>query len=183
MEHSFVFSGGLIGVLRKAWLRLTRLLIICAVLSGSAAVGSETPALAEYGAWSVFVETEPKPRACWIATLLHYDDAKDQKYLLAVSQFGGATRQEVSIVSNKRMPRSVGLFINLRGRYYRMMSDGTSAWVRGGNDRHLIKQLVETANGQSEIVLAGSKNFASVKVDMTGFSQALDRMRSECRRR
>ncbi|MFK7762782.1 MAG: hypothetical protein AB8B62_05935 [Roseobacter sp.] len=156
------------------------MLIVYAAVSGGAVIASETSALAKYGAWSVFVETDPRPKTCWIATLLHYDDANDQNYLLAVAQFGGATRQEVSIFSNKRMQRSVGLFINLRGRDYRMVSDGTNAWVREGNDRRVLKLLLEAAGGKNEAVLAGSKGFGSVKVDMSGFPQALDRMRSEC---
>ncbi|WP_299409010.1 hypothetical protein [uncultured Roseobacter sp.] len=155
--------------------------VCVAALAGS--VQAETSARqATFGNWGVYVEEEPRPKTCWAATILYDDLEADQSYFLAVTQFNNNANPQVSIFSNKRMPRSVGIFINVAGRDYRMRSDGTSAWLSNRHDNLVLREFLQVSNNRGR-VRAGSKGFAYIDVDMTGFSRAFDLMMKECGRR
>ncbi|MGZ2257646.1 hypothetical protein [Roseobacter sp. A03A-229] len=137
---------------------------------------------AVYGNWAVFVDGENRSKTCWAASFLYEDLEAAQEYILAVTQFPHQANPQISIFSNKRMSRSVGIFLNVAGRDYRMRSDGTNAWVSKRQENSVVGKLLEAANSGG-LVRAGSKGFGSVEVNMTGFSDALGLVLSECGRR
>lgn len=137
---------------------------------------------ATFRSWAVFVDGESRSRTCWAATLLYDDLDADQEYILAVTQFPHQANPQISIFSNKRMARSVGIFLNVAGRDYRLRSDGTNAWVSERQQNAVVRKLLDAAQSGAA-VRAGSKGFGSVDVDMTGFARAFERMMAECRRR
>ena len=143
-------------------------------------------AIQKYGNWGVFVESEPSPKTCWAATTLHSDSGDSGQILLAVTISSRRSNPAVSIFSNKRLPKSAGIYLSVSGQEYRMRSDGQHAWPSNKKtDKKIVAAMIKIASSSKasdRLVYAGRKGGVRISIRIDGFGAALDRLKRECSR-
>lgn len=162
------------------WLQV--LFVICLV---SASPVNSADALKSFGAWAAFVETDPQPKVCWIATNVRRDPQTGQRYYLAVSKFLGRRGPEIAIYSEERMPKSSSIYLEIEGKRYRMRSDGTAAWLPASFDRKVISRMVDVSkasNPSQRVVVAGQGSGFRVSLRIDGFEPAWNFAKQQCAR-
>lgn len=158
----------------KAWLNRIQLVAVLFLWPANL-IAAE--ALSIHQDWSVFVETTPKPKTCWVAT----KSSREGNILLGVTRFRGRKTPQVSVFSTQRLKRSAGMVLVVDGTEYRMKSDGRNAWPKGDYVK-LVNELRKLEKSAQPYISLKIKKVEAGRFSLNGLNRALDIAVKECQR-
>jgi len=134
------------------------------------------------GTWTVYKEGRGAKTTCW-AIMENEGKARlnGSHVYVAVTKFPKKPL-ELSVYSEKRLPKSAGLTLSIGQRSYNLQSTGTAAWLADPDHKRAIEDLKvlgasrRNANFSVSIPKAGSFDFSA-----KGFTPALSLLLKSCK--
>jgi hypothetical protein len=141
--------------------------------------------VATYGDWGAFLAEAGKEKTCYaLAQPKERDPAslrRDPAYVFISTRPGENIRNEVSIIMGFKMKDGGDAQAEVGDASFDLISKGTNAWVKNPAKEG---ELIEAMKKGAKLVVKAASARGKMTTDsysLSGLTQALDRVRKECR--